>query len=271
MRQYRLIIDPPANGKHNMAVDDAIMTTVANAESAPTLRLYAWNPPCLSLGHNQRSAEVDLERLTAYGWDIVRRPTGGRAILHTDELTYSIILPTHHTLVRGAVVESYHQISQALRVALQNLGLQPEANRHNKGGKSPAPACFEAPSDYEITTPDGRKLAGSAQVRRNGAILQHGSLPLCGDIARICDALVYSDDTIRNQTKARVRCRAATLADALDGKIVPWQTAADAVIHGFAETFGFAFARASLSPAESALVEELLATTYGNPDWTFQK
>jgi lipoate-protein ligase A len=98
MRQWRLIYDfqgagASVVGAHNMAVDDAILTSVSGRDSLPTLRLYGWALPCLSLGYGQRAREADVARLAERGWEIVRRPTGGRAILHTDELTYSLALP----------------------------------------------------------------------------------------------------------------------------------------------------------------------------------
>ena len=248
------------------------MTAVSEGESPPTLRLYAWAPPCLSLGYNQAWADsVDLDRVAASGWDIVRRPTGGRAILHTDELTYSITMPTDHPLVHGGITESYRRISQGLKAALKRLGLDPKAESHADRAKSTNPVCFEVPSDYEITTPDGRKLMGSAQTRRRGVVLQHGSLPLTGDVARICDALRYPDEVTREQAKAGVRSRAATLADAVNGESIPWQTAANAVAYGSAEAFGFSFELSSLTPEETARVDNLIETVYSNPDWTFRK
>lgn len=248
------------------------MTAVANGESQPTLRLYAWEPACLSLGYNQEWADsIDIDRTEKHEWDIVRRPTGGRAILHTEELTYSIIVPADHSLVRGRITESYQRISQGLQAALVRLGLHPTAESHAGGTSSTNPVCFEVPSDYEITTSDGRKLIGSAQTRRRGVVLQHGTLPLTGDVTRICDALLYVDEPAREQAKRRVRSRAATLADALGGQAIPWQTAANAVAYGFAEVFSFSFELSTLTPDESARVEDLIDTVYANPDWTFRK
>src|SRR5512142_2493749 len=88
---WRLLITAPARGAWNMAVDEAMLEHIGRGESMPTLRLYAWEPACLSLGQAQPYADVDRIRLRQRGWDVVRRPTGGRAILHTDELTYSIV------------------------------------------------------------------------------------------------------------------------------------------------------------------------------------
>jgi len=111
-----------------MAVDEAILEGVCSGNSQPTLRLYAWQPACLSLGYAQPFSEVDSEALAAKGWDIVRRPTGGRAILHVDELTYAVIAPDTDPRVAGSVLDSYLRLSEALLEALRLIGLSPEAN-----------------------------------------------------------------------------------------------------------------------------------------------
>ncbi|HVU12241.1 MAG TPA: hypothetical protein VHD90_13240, partial [Phototrophicaceae bacterium] len=152
MRQWRLIYDQPTLGARNMAVDEAILASVGAGDQPPTLRLYRWEPPCLSLGYGQRSREADLDRLAARGWEIVRRPTGGRAILHADELTYSLALPSDHPLAALGIVESYRRISEALISALTGLGAQPHAERaDSQTAHTTNPVCFETPSHYEIT------------------------------------------------------------------------------------------------------------------------
>jgi len=250
MRQWRLIYDHPTTGAMNMAVDEAILSAVSSGKSLPTLRLYAWWPPCLSLGYGQKSSDVDFKRLAAQGWDIVRRPTGGRAILHGDEVTYCVTLPIDDPLAAGSVIDSYRRISHALVAGLRGMGLQAQAEQRSERIRSNGPVCFETPSHYEITV-QGRKLIGSAQARRKQGILQHGSLPLYGDLARICDTLVYPDETAREQAKAQVRGRAITLAEAL-GKGVDWQATADGLVQGFAETFRIEFETGILSAIEQA-------------------
>ena len=111
---WRLIIGAPARGAWNMAADEAILEHVGRGETIPTVRLYAWEPACLSLGHAQPFADIDLDRLRAHGWEMVRRPTGGRAILHTDELTYSVIAPNTEPRVTGSILESYNRLASAL-------------------------------------------------------------------------------------------------------------------------------------------------------------
>jgi len=269
MRQWRLICDTPLSGAHNMAVDEAILSAVTAGEVLPTLRLYQWHPPCLSLGYAQKSSDVDFARVEINGWQVVRRPTGGRAILHTDELTYSVVLPSDHPLVAGDVVESYRRISQALVAGLNLLGLHSEADKRAERGNFSGAVCFETPSHYEITV-SGRKLVGSAQVRRKGSVLQHGSLPLHGDLTRICDALYYPSESSRAQAKAQVHSRAITLAEAI-GQSLDWQTVADALTQGFSQTFDLEFVPATLSELESERALHYLTDVYANDIWTLRR
>lgn len=244
MRQWRLIYDTPMNGRRNMAVDEAILEAVIAREVPPTLRLYAWHPPCLSIGYGQSSRDADKARIAALGWDWVRRPTGGKAILHTDELTYSVAVAGEHPFATQDIVTSYRTISHALTAALSRLGLMPESKAKDADIKAAGAVCFEVPSHYEITV-GGRKLVGSAQMRRHDGVLQHGTLPLTGDISRICDALVYPTEAARTSARAQVHTRALTLEEAL-GHTVTWQQAADALVQGFREAFGITFTEGAL-------------------------
>jgi lipoate-protein ligase A len=264
LRQWHLSVDPPTIGARNMATDEAILTAVSQHNVAPTLRLYRWTPPCLSLGYGQPSADVDPDRLAERGWHWVRRITGGRSILHTDELTYSLSLPMNDPLAAGGIVESYRRISRALMRGLELLGMIPQADKMADGVKGNGPVCFEVPSHYEITTGDGRKLVGSAQVRRRDALLQHGTLPLTGDLARICDVLRFDSEEERDAARRKVRDRAATLADALNHE-VDWETAAQAIAQGFAETFEVDFLPPP--PIDSAEVDRLIEAIYANHAW----
>ncbi len=266
--QWRLLRHAAAPGAWNMAVDEAILQAVIAGDSPPTLRLYAWEPACISLGYAQPIADVDRAALAARGWEIVRRPTGGRAILHTDELTYSVIGPDSEPRLAGGVLESYQRLSGALLAALEHLVVPVVSQRKNglAPNGDPNPVCFEVPSDYELTV-DGKKLVGSAQARRGGAVLQHGTLPLHGDIRRITEVLHFADEAQRDATAERVASRAATVASAL-GREVAWDEAAAAFVHGFQHALGIELIEGQLSAAELAGAEDWLRERYANPDWT---
>lgn len=250
-----------------MAVDESILESIGRDASLPTLRLYAWTPACLSLGVAQPFADVDTARLRAHGWDVVRRITGGRAILHTDELTYSVIGPAENPILAGSVLESYSRLAQALLHAVQVLGMSVEMKegKADESGKS-NPVCFEVPSTYEITV-NGKKLIGSAQARRKEGVLQHGSLPLVGDLTRICQALSFADESAREDAAARLLARAATVESALS-QVVAWDDAARAMVRAFEAELGIQFERGELSQNEISRADELVREKYGNPIWT---
>ncbi|NLX09754.1 MAG: lipoate--protein ligase family protein [Chloroflexi bacterium] len=263
---WRLLLTGTADGATNMAVDQAILEAVAAGRASPTLRFYAWEPACLSLGYTQPLADIDCARLTAQGRDLVRRMTGGRAILHTDELTYSVALPGDHPLVAGGIVESYRRLSQALMNGLETFGASVQADRMTRANPdSKGPVCFEVPSHYEMTA-NGRKLVGSAQVRKFGGVLQHGSLPLVGDISRICEALIFESDEQRQHTRERVRQRAATLESVLD-RAITWEQAAETIADSFRQTFDLVLEPGALTPEEQTRAAELRAEQYATPDW----
>jgi len=176
--QWRLILDPPLPGKSNMDRDIEIMEEVAAGECPPTLRLYRWSPPAVSLGYFQDENDVvDMDACRKAGVEIVRRPTGGRAVLHLHELTYSIVVPEVHPFIHnGGVMDAYRAISRGLVTAFNLLNILASVTPEQKGQGGLAPgSCFDTPSAYEIQV-DGKKVVGSAQLRRDGIVLQHGSI-----------------------------------------------------------------------------------------------
>lgn len=265
---WRLICSSPAPGAWNMAVDEAILKSVGQSQVAPTLRLYAWNPPCLSLGFAQPVQDVDLPALAGRGWHLVRRPTGGRAILHADELTYSVIAPLNEPRVYGSVLESYSRLAQALLKALEHIGLPARADKeyaHSAEVQPAGPVCFEVPSKYEITA-NGKKIIGSAQARRKDGVLQHGSLPLSGDLTRITQVLSYSDEETRSRAAERLLEHATTIETL--GFSVTWETCAAAFQTAFAETLDLNLHEDSLTSAEKRRAAELVEQKYNHPSWT---
>lgn len=278
---WRLIMTPPAPGAWNMAVDEALLEEMFTSEETstpgapsrpmPVLRLYAWDPPCLSLGYAQSIQDVDEAAIKARQWDIVRRPTGGRAILHTDELTYAVIGPQTEPRLAGSVLESYQRLSVALLRALHLLNVPAEPQNQaipaeQNGPKGPV--CFEVPSNYEITL-NGKKLIGSAQSRKRGGVLQHGSLPLFGDLQRITQVLTYPDEAARLTAAQRLRQRATTVAEGL-GKNITWQEAARAFQIAFQETLNLEFIPANLTADELRRADQLVKEKYANETWTYR-
>ena len=266
---WRVIQTPPTSGSWNMAVDEAILEGVGLGKVAPTLRLYAWQPPCLSLGYAQPVSDVDLAALQTRGWTLVRRPTGGRAILHTDELTYSVIAPLQEPRVHGSILESYRRLSEALLFALHTLGLPARAEKEYRlpaDHQPVGPVCFEVPSNYEITVA-GKKLIGSAQARRREGVLQHGSMPLIGDLTRITQVLVFSSPTDRALASERLLQRATTLETCI-GRVVSFADAASAFITGFEQALHLHLQPGELTESEQKRALELDSLKYSHTSWT---
>jgi lipoate-protein ligase A len=266
---WRLLITPPLNGATNMAIDEAILRTVAAGASRPTLRFFQWEPPCLSLGYNQHWSEIDEDAITACGYTWTRRATGGKAILHIDEVTYSLIIPQSDARIHGGVVESYRALSLGLLRGLHHIGVNAgQATREEAKSKRQAagggPVCFDTPSVYEITA-SGKKLIGSAQLRRKKTVLQHGTLPLYGNLTRIIDVLNFSNEE-RNVQRNLLGERATTLAE-VTGRDWQFAPVAAALRQGFAEQFNLNLENMNLTAEESALVEQLLSEQYANKQW----
>jgi len=263
---WRLIVDREADGPTNMAIDEAILTSVIDGSCPPTLRFYGWSPPCVTLGRSQSLADADLAICQAAGVDVVRRPSGGQAILHTDELTYSVALCQTDPRAEGGVLESYRRLSDGLLAGLHRLGIEAiQAVRKKQLLAEPTPVCFEVPSDYEITA-GGRKLVGSAQWRSRGGVLQHGTLPLHGDLTRIVDYLIFADDE-RTIRKRSLRNRALTLEEAL-GRALPFDEVAAALADGLAEALNLHLEPGELTAQEYARAAELRRTRYADDAWT---
>ena len=265
---WRLLIMPGLDGATQMAVDDTLLDAADLPGFHPTLRLYSWEPACLSLGYAQPISDIELDVLSSEGWDLVRRPTGGRAILHTDELTYSLILPLSHPLAAGNLIDSYRRIASGLLASLERLGCEPksEAAYDLPPGSQPhGPVCFEVPSRYEITVA-GKKLIGSAQARRKSGMLQHGSLPLWGDLTRITRTLSIPE---RDRILAAERLlHHASTRESVTGVRHAWETAAEAFKSGFEDSFQIRFFQDNLTDKEWLRASSRRSEKYGNPRWT---
>lgn len=268
---WRLIVDDqPRSGAANMAMDQALAESAATGDAPPTLRFYRWNPPAVSLGRHQPMTDLDVDVIRELGYEIVRRPTGGRAILHTDELTYAVTAAADEPRVSGSLMDAYLRLSNALLTGLQKVGLAADkAAGDVRAGPNVSAACFEVPSAYEITA-NGRKLIGSAQSRRAGYVLQHGSLPLIGDIGRLVDVLTLPKED-RARLRAELVSRACTLAEALgvpeDDSHLQFDAVAQAITQGFTDLLNMQFKPSQPTPAELRRTAELIREQFANSEW----
>ncbi|MDK2979951.1 MAG: lipoyl(octanoyl) transferase [Chloroflexota bacterium] len=268
MDTWRYLINHPFPAAWNMAADEAILESVVKGDAPPTLRFYAWKPFALSLGRTQKYAEVNQQALDAHGWDVVRRPTGGKAILHADELTYSVCAPEDDPHVSGNVLKSYRMLSRGLLKGFELAGIPADSQPNDEKNldRLTNPVCFQYPSDYEITC-GGKKLIGSAQARLNNGVLQHGAIPLSGDICRVIEVLAFKSDTQRQAARDNLRDHATTLEACL-GHTPDWEHIADCIREGFAQALDLRFEKGSLLPAEKARAFQLWQEKYAHPDWT---
>jgi lipoate-protein ligase A len=227
---WHLIIDPPASGAVNMARDRMLLDQLLRGERPATLRFYGWSPPCISLGLGQREEILDLEAVRRAGLDVVRRPTGGQALLHDRELTYSVVASLQDPVVGGTLMRSYHAISEALLAGLRQIGISGEgAPCEPRPALGLTPVCFASASAEEVLV-GGRKLLASAQWRTRGAFLQHGSLLLE-------DRQADLPGLMRDKAAQRVRTFSTSLSQ-LVAEVPTREVLVGALSRGFEATLG---------------------------------
>jgi lipoate-protein ligase A len=256
---WRLLDTPPAPGAWNMAVDEALADGVREG-GPPVLRVYRWSPPCLSLGRNQPSDGYDRGEIARRGIDVVRRPTGGRAVLHHRELTYSVAAREN---ALGTLREAYTAINRALVAGLRQLGV--DARLHPAGpDRAPLPSlapCFEQPVEGEVTA-GGRKLVGSAQRRERGVMLQHGSLPIHDDQSAVAGLMLPGHAMEAGDAPATL--------GALLGREPGWDALVEALARGWTETFGVELRRDGLREVEEERARSHRGR-YEDPAWTWHR
>ncbi len=260
--RWRLLSDTASNGAWNMAVDEAILDAYAGTPEfpPPTLRLYGWSPGALTLGRSQPEQGACCRRfLRREGFDLVRRPTGGAAVLHESERTYSLVGKLRAEPFGGEVLENYRVISEALIEAFRLLGLDARnvaPSSEGAGRASFRGACYELSSAHEISVGD-RKLVGSAQVRKGNAFLQHGSIPLAAAPERLDAALGRPTDSRRYTDLERAMGRDVNPVD-LDR----------AVVSGFERRFGILLQPGQLTSQELHRAVRLRTWKYNSTAWT---
>jgi lipoate-protein ligase A len=273
--QWRLLDTGPADGFTNMAVDEALLEVFV-AEGAPTtVRFYSWSPPALSLGYAQSiEREIDLRQCTSLGIDVVRRPTGGRAVLHDHEVTYSLVISANDPRVTAGILAAYLMISQALIRGLSYLGITAELLPLRRGVPLPSdkasPVCFATPSSYEVAV-GGRKIIGSAQRRAHDVIMQHGSIPLSWDLERM--RAVFSRSSLDRgsaQKERDYRLPMTSLQEA-GGRAYDYAEVVVALARGIAETWEVDLLPGQFAAAERHLSTHLCTTKYRSEAWTWHR
>lgn len=260
---------------YNMAMDEALLNFVSRGEIDPVIRFYTWNPATLSIGYFQRlQKEIDIEKVNEKGFGLVRRQTGGRGVLHDKELTYSVIVPESHPNMPSTITEAYRVISQGLLEGFKNLGFEtyfavPRSKEEREKLKQPrSSVCFDAPSWYELVV-EGRKIAGSAQTRQKGVILQHGSILQDIDIDELFDMFIFKNDRLKAKMKEPFVEKAVAINDISDTHITLSEME-KAFEEGFKTGLNIEFKPLELSEQQLAEVKEL-EEKYRSDDWMFRK
>jgi lipoate-protein ligase A len=262
-KEWRFVDSGTSDGFTNMALDEAMLHAHEKGLTPPTLRVYGWTPPALSVGYFQSVAkDVDEQKCLENGIDVVRRKTGGRSVLHKDELTYSVVASGGCGFPRG-LIGSYKAISQGLIAAYRILGLEVHLAPHR--GNHSAAACFNSSSFSDLTC-QGRKIAGSAQFRKGDVLLQHGSLPISLDAGLFFSVLRFPSTSSREKAMS-VYSQQATCITEMLGRSVCLPELKEALFQGFQEAFGIRFCIDTLSSYEVDLGSELVAEKYGNSAW----
>jgi len=265
---WRIIDTGPCTASLNMALDEAIATSVRQGVSPPTLRIYGWRQHAVSIGYFQSSEDLDIGYCRKNSIHMVRRPTGGRAVFHNDELTYSFSVQTKTGIFSRGLFDSYKKISSALALALSKAGLSPQSMKRKPGLKSKAqsakfsnPLCFRSVSFGEISV-DNIKVIGSAQKRWADGLLQQGSIPFTVDEDRGMKLFQRNNVHFRKAPLIGLRQIAPSLSyDALKNTI---RTA-------FEETFQIQLISSVPSQEELSLAHTLDAQKYLDDAWTFRK
>lgn len=258
----------------NMALDEVLIEWHSNENFPPVIRFYGWNPPSLSLGYFQKAEkEINISKVKEFGYDLVRRLTGGRAVLHDKELTYSVIVSEKHPKMPKTVTEAYRVISQGLLEGFKELGLNayfsiPETPEQLDNIKNPRSSiCFDAPSWYELVI-EGKKVAGSAQTRHKGVILQHGSILIDLDQDKLFDLFLYPNERVRERLRDNFSNKAVAINDIAKERVTLDQIR-KAFKTGFAKGLNIELEPYQLTEAEQSYVKDLAEKKYANDEWTF--
>ena len=263
MASYRFLDTGIQDAALNMAIDEAILTHYLQGEAPATLRVFRWSQPSISLGRFQNiEREIESDACQQRGVALVRRPTGGRAVYHRDEFTYSIVIGKRDGVPAG-VVAAYAYLAQGLIAAMQKLGVQAILS-DERVNKHPSAACFASSTQADLTA-SGFKLVGSAQVWKDDALLQQGSLPLDDRAAEFFTLLRFPSDATREEALALYKEKTTPLRTFVPH--IAWEDVAQAFHHGFGAALQTTFYPGELSVSERELAQQLVAEKYSKLVW----
>ncbi|WP_409251329.1 biotin/lipoate A/B protein ligase family protein [Bacillus sp. SCS-153A] len=273
---WRYIDSGNCSPSYNMALDEALLDWHSEGKIPPVIRFYGWDPATLSVGYFQKvEKEINMDAVKEHGLGFVRRPTGGRGVLHEHELTYSVIVTEEHPEMPKTVTEAYRVISEGILRGFRALGLDayfavPRTEEEKQGLKNPRSAvCFDAPSWYELVV-EGRKVAGSAQTRQKGVILQHGSILLDLDEDKLFSLFKYPNDRVKERMQRAFKSKAVAINEISNEKVTLYMAKA-AFKEGFEQGLGIELKPYVLSDEETQYVEDLAKRRYESDEWNYKR
>lgn len=273
---WRFIDSGDCSPSYNMALDEALLEWHSEGKIPPTIRFYGWNPATLSIGYFQKvEREINMEAVKSHDLGFVRRPTGGRGVLHEHELTYSVIVSENHPEMPKTVTEAYRVISEGILKGFHHLGLEayfavPRTAEEKESLKNPRSAvCFDAPSWYELVV-EGRKVAGSAQTRQKGVILQHGSILLDLDEDKLFSLFLYPSERLKERMQKAFKNKAVAINE-ISARHITLSEAKEAFRTGFEEGLNIELQPYELSSEELEYVNHLAKERYENDKWNFKR
>lgn len=255
----------------NMALDEALLNWHSEGKIPPVLRFYGWTKPTLSVGRFQKVEKtIDFSAVERYECMFVRRLTGGSAVLHDDELTYSIAVSEEKSYISDSIRAAYYTLSKGIMAGFKELGINADYSMPKEHFERNSTAvCFERPSDYEMLV-NGKKISGHAQTRQKGVLLQHGSLPFSIDKQMLFDLFNFSSDKMRERQRTAFSDKAITMNEAAKDKIT-YEVAAKAFQYGFEKELNLDFLPLELTNAQWNEVYDLAESKYKSDEWNFKK
>jgi lipoate-protein ligase A len=251
--EWRLLLTGANTAAKNMAIDRAVLVVNSKGKVPPTVRFYEWTPPAISIGYFQSLVEeVDLKMCDKHGVDYVRRITGGGAVLHENELTYSIVIPGSHKKIPKNIMDSYGRICDAIIKGLKNLEVE---------------SVYKPINDI-IT--DGKKISGSAQTRKHKTVLQHGTVLMDVDVEKMFSLLKVPNEKIRDKIISDVKDRVTSIKHVL-GKDIPFKDTTDAMKKGFEEEFNVKLVKGKLTEEETKLTKHFEKECFGSKEWNHKR
>ncbi|NGP44592.1 lipoate--protein ligase family protein [Bacillaceae bacterium SIJ1] len=256
------------DAKVNMAMDEMLLHWHSEGKIPPILRFYQWAAPSLSIGYFQKvDKAIDEQALDRYGVPLVRRLTGGSAVLHDDELTYSITLTEDKPYIPASVGQAYYILSKGVFAGYENLGMSVEYAETKKFDKNRSAVCFEKPALYELMA-NGKKISGNAQTRQKGVLLQHGSIPRTIDRTMLFDLFKFSNERVRERSRKSFDQKATTIHQEL-GQSVSVDAMKTAFKKGFETGVNIELVPFELTSEQWAEVYQLAEEKYGSLEWNF--